>query len=73
LATLKVNLISSCRFFCTGCKEEHVEDLAFVGQTNSAVYTSADSSSELSCSTRCIVQAADFDVSLNRLSHAKAR
>jgi hypothetical protein len=68
LATLKVNLISSCRFFGTGCKEEHAEDLAFVGQTNSVVYTFMDSSSKLSRSTRCIVWAADFDVSLNRLS-----
>jgi hypothetical protein len=56
----------------TGCKEKHAEDLAFVGQTNSAVYTSADSSSESSRSTRCIVRAADFDVSLNRLSQSKA-
>jgi hypothetical protein len=45
----------------------------FVGQINSAVYISADSSSELSRSIRCIVWAADFDVSLNRLSQAKAR
>jgi hypothetical protein len=73
LAILKVNLISSYRFFWTGCKELHTEDLAFVGQTNSAVYTYADSSSELSRSTRCIVRAVDFDVSLNRLSQAKAR
>jgi hypothetical protein len=38
--------------------------LAFVGQINSAVYTSTDSSYELSRSIRCIVRAADFDVSL---------
>jgi hypothetical protein len=42
-------------------------------QRSMAPTTSVDSSSELSRSTRCIVQAADFDVSLNRLSQAKAR
>jgi hypothetical protein len=44
LDTLKVNLTSSCRFFCTGYKE-HVEGLACVDQTSSVVYTSVDSSS----------------------------
>jgi hypothetical protein len=72
LTTLKVNLISSCRFFCTGYKEERAEDLDFVGQTSSTIYTSVDSSSELSRSTRCIVRATDFDVSLNQISQAKA-
>ena len=50
-----------------------LSDLAFVGQTNSTEYTYADSSSELSRSTRCIVWATDFDVSLNRISQAKAQ
>jgi hypothetical protein len=69
LTTLKVNL-TCYRFFLTGCKEEHVEDLAFVGQTSSAVYTSKDSSSELSRSNRCIVWATNFDVSFS-LVHKK--
>jgi hypothetical protein len=46
LATLKVNFIS-CRFFWTGCKEEHDDGLALAGQTISMAYTSFDSSYEL--------------------------
>jgi hypothetical protein len=72
LTTLKVNLTYSCRFFLTDCKEEQAEDFAFVGQTSSTAYTSMNLSSELSHSTRCIVWVANFDVSLHRLSQAKA-
>jgi hypothetical protein len=72
LATLKVNLTSFCQFFSTGCKEEHGEDLAFVGQTSSVVHIYVDSSAELSCSTRRIVWPVDFDVFLHQLSQAKA-
>jgi hypothetical protein len=68
LATLKVNITSSCRFFRIVYKAEHAEGLACPGQTSSAVYTSVDSSSELSYPTRCILWLVDFDVSLLRLS-----
>jgi hypothetical protein len=73
LATLKVNLTSSYRFFRIDCKTEHAEGLACPGQTSSAVYTSVDSSSELSYPTRCILWLVDFDVSLRRLSQVIAR
>jgi hypothetical protein len=53
--------------------EEHVESLAFVGQTSSAIYTYADSSSKLLRSTRCTLWLADLDVSLVWHSHTKAR
>jgi hypothetical protein len=71
-ATLKVNLTSSCRFFWIDYKEEHEEGLACVGQTSSAVYTSMDSSSELSHPTICILWLADFGASLLWLSQVKA-
>jgi hypothetical protein len=73
LATLKVNLTSSCQFFRIDCKAEHVEGLACPGQTSLVVYTSLDSSSELSYPTRCILWLANFDVSLLRLSQVVAR
>jgi hypothetical protein len=73
LATLKVNLTSSCRFFQIDCKAEHAKGLACLGQTSSAVYTSVDSSSELSYPTRCILWLANFDVSLLWLSQVIAR
>jgi hypothetical protein len=47
LLTLKVNFISSYRFFWFGCKEEQDDDLALAIQTISVVYTSFSSSSEL--------------------------
>jgi hypothetical protein len=72
LTTLKINL-TSCRFFQIDCKTEHAEGLACPGQTSSAVYTSVDSSSELSYPTRCILWLVDFDVSLLRLSQVIAR
>jgi hypothetical protein len=71
LATLKVNLTSSCRFFETGYKG-HAEGLAFVDQTSSTIYTYADLSFELLRSTRCTLWPTDFDVSLLMLSHSKA-
>jgi hypothetical protein len=73
LETLKVNLTSSCRFFRIDYKVEHPEGLACPGQTSSAVYTSVDSSSELSYPTRCILWLADFNVFLLRLSQVIAR
>jgi hypothetical protein len=47
LATLKVNFTFSCRFFGTGCREVHDDDLALADQTISVAYTSFGSSSEL--------------------------
>jgi hypothetical protein len=71
------NIKSKFNFFLpiilASCKEEYDEGLTFVGQTSSTVHIFADSSPELSRSTRCTLWLADFDVSLLQPSHAKAR